>query len=118
MGLNLGEEISNLALHCDVDLIGGCGFGCVLGGVGCAFVLVDLEAIHHLIYYDVGVLEAQFINRSASFPKLKASFPEVVFEVIPCFVRHIDVFPRLDVVFENSLFVDDKKGKVYCLTLG
>ena len=49
MGLNLGEEISNLGLHCDVDLIGGCGFGCVLGGVGCAFVLVDLEAIPSMV---------------------------------------------------------------------
>ena len=35
----------------------GCCY--VLGGGGCAFVLVYLEARHHLIYACVGVVEAQ-----------------------------------------------------------
>ena len=90
----------------------------MLGGGGCAFVLVDLEARHHLIYNAVDVVESQFVNRFAGFSELKVSFSEVVFEVIPCFVRHIGMFPRLYIVFKNSLFVEDSKGEVYCLTLG
>ena len=86
------------------------------------FVLVDLELRHHLIYdgvgIGVGVVESQFINRYAGFPELKVSFSEVVFEVIPCFVRQICAFPRPDVVFENSLLVENNEGKVHCLTLG
>ena len=117
-GLNLGEENLHLGLYCGVGLTGRCKFGCVLGGGGCAFVLVDLEVHHNLIYDGVGVVEAQFVNPSASFPEFKVSFTEVVLEVIPCFVRHIGEFPRLDVVFESSLSVEDNKGKVYCLTLG
>ena len=53
-GLNLGEESLYLGLHRGVGLIGGCEFGCVLGGGGCVFILVDLEARHNLIYDDVG----------------------------------------------------------------
>ena len=63
-------------------------------------------------------MESQFINCSSSFPEFKVSFSEVMFEVIPCFVRRIVAFPCLDVVFEDSLFVGDNKGRVYCLTLG
>ena len=107
-----------MGLHRDGGLIGGCEFSFVLGGGGCAFVLVDLEARHNLIYNGVGVVEAQFVNRSDFFPEFKVSFSEVVSEVIPCFVRRIGAFPRPDVVFENSLSVEDNEGEVYCLTMG
>ena len=106
-GLNLVEESLHLGLPCGVGLIGRCEFGCMLGGSGCAFVLVDLDVPHHLIYNGVGVVEAHFVNSSAVFPELKVSLSEVVSEVIPYFVRQIGAFPRLDVVFENSLFVED-----------
>ena len=43
---------------------------------------------------------------------------EVVLEVIPCFVRQIVAFPRPDVVFENSLSVEDNESEVYFLNLG
>ena len=117
-GLDLGEESFHLGLHCGVDLIGGCKCGCVLGGVGCEFFFVDLEAQHHLICNGVGVMEAQFVNRSAGFPEFKVSFLEVALEFIPCFVLRIGASPRPDVVFEDSLYVEDNKGEVYCLTLG
>ena len=117
-GLDLGEESLHLGFHCGVGIIGGSEFGFVLGGGGCAFVLFDLEARHHLIYVGVGVVEAQFVNSSAVLPDLKVRLSEVVFEVIPCFVRRVGVFPHLDVVFENSLFLEDNEGEVYCLTLG
>ena len=82
------------------------------------FVLVNFYARHHLIYNSVGIVEAQFVNCSAGFPKFKVSSSEVVIEVIPCFVRWIGAFPRPDVVFENLLSVEDNKGEVYFLTLG
>ena len=107
-----------LGLHSGIGLIGRCEFGCMLGGGGYAFILVDLEARHHLIYYDIGVVEAKFVNCSAGFSELKVSFLEVVFEIIPSFLRRIGAFPRTDVVFEISLFVEVIKGEVYCLTLG
>ena len=66
--LDLVEESFYLGLHCGVGLIGGCKFGCILGGGGCAFVLINLEGRHHLIYDGVGVVEAQFVNCSAVFP--------------------------------------------------
>ena len=81
-------------------------------------VLIDLEALHHFIYDGIGVVEAQFVYRSACFPDLKVSFLGAVFQVIPCFVCRIGVFPLPDVVFEDSLFVEDNKFKVYCLNLG
>ena len=40
-GLNLGEESFYLGLHHGVGLIGRCEFGCMLGGGGCAFVLIN-----------------------------------------------------------------------------
>ena len=40
-----------------------------------------------------------------------------MFEIIPCFVRVVCAFPRLDVVFEHTMPVKDDKGEVYCLTL-
>ena len=43
----------------------------MLGGGGRAFVLVNLEACHHFIYNGVGVVQAQFVNRSAGFSELK-----------------------------------------------
>ena len=104
-GLNLVEESLHLALHRVVGLIGGCEFGCVLGGGGCAFVLVNLAACHHLIYNGVGVLEAQFINSSAGFPEFKVSFLEVVLEIFPILVCRIGAFPRPEVVFEDLLSV-------------
>ena len=90
----------------------------MLGGDGCAFVLVDLVLCHNLIYNGVDVVEAQFVNRSASFSEFKVSFLEVVLEVIPYFVHRIGAFPRPYVVFENSLSVEDNEGEVCCLTLG
>ena len=117
-GMNLVEVGLRLGLHRGVGMIGGCKFSCMLGGGSCAFVLVDLEALHHFIYDGVDVLESQFVNHYASFSDLRVSFSEVVFEIIPFFIRLICAFPRTDVVFENSLFVEDNKGKVYCLTLG
>ena len=89
----------------------------MLGGDGCAFVLVDLVLCHNLIYNGVDVVEAQFVNRSASFSEFKVSLLEVVLEVIPYFVHRIGAFPRPYVVFEYLLPVEDNKGKVYCLTL-
>ena len=117
-GLNLGEEIFHLVLHRRVGLIGRCKFSFVLDGGGCVFILIDLEAHHHLIYYGVGVVESQFVNCAAGFPEFKVIFSEVVLEVVPCFVCHIGAFPCLYVVFENSLSVEDNEGEVYCLTLG
>ena len=90
----------------------------MLGGCGCALLLVNFGVRHHLIYNGVGVVEAQFVNRSARFPVSKVSFLEVVFEVIPCFVRQVGAFPRPNVVFEYYVFVQDNEDKVYCLTLG
>ena len=96
-----------LGLHRGVGLVGGCKFGCVLGGCGCVLLLVDLGVHHNLIYNGVGIVEAQFVNRSAGFPVFKVSFLEVVFEVIPYVVCRIGAFPRPNVVFEDSLFVED-----------
>ena len=116
-GLNLGEESLYLGLHLDVCLIGGCELGYVLGGSGCAFALINLEARHHFIYDCIGVVEDLFVNCSVGFPELTVSFLEVVIEVIPCFVRRIGAFPRPDVVFVDLLSVEDNEGKVYSLTL-
>ena len=63
-------------------------------------------------------METQFVNLPAGFPDFKVIFSEVVFEVIPYFVRRIGEFPRPDVVFEDSFLVEDNEGKVYCLSLG
>ena len=90
-GLNFGEESSHLGIHRGVSLIGGYEFGCVLGGGGCTFVLINLEAHHHFIYDGVGVVEYQFVNSSNGFPEFKVSLSEVVLEVIPCFVHRIGV---------------------------
>ena len=40
-----------------------------------------------------------------------------MFEIFPCVVCLVCVFPCPDVVFENSLPVEDDEGEVYCLTL-
>ena len=88
-----------------------------MGGCGCPFILVKLEARHHLVQNGVGVLEFRFVNRSSSFSEFKVSFTKVMFEIVPCFVRWVDVFPRPDVIFEYFLPVEDNEGKVYCLTL-
>ena len=100
-GLKLGEGSLHLLLHHGVGMIGGCEFGFMLGGGGCAFVLVNLEAHHHLVYNGVALVESQFVNRSAGFPEFKASFLEVVLEVISCFVLRIGAFTRLNVIFED-----------------
>ena len=106
-GLHLGYEILNLGLHRGVGLIVGCKFNCMLVGSGCAFVLIALEARHHLIYNGVGVVEAQLVNCSAGLPEFKVSFSVVVLEVIPCFVFRVGAFPRLDFVFGNELSMED-----------
>ena len=89
----------------------------MLGGGGCAFFLVNLEAHHHLIYNGVGVVESHFVVHSSGFPEFKASLSEVVLEVILFFVRQIGAFPRPDVVFEDSLYVEDNEGEFYFITL-
>ena len=100
-GLDLGEESLHLGLHSVVGLIGGSEFGGVLCGCGCAFVLVDLEASHHLIHNGVSVMESQFVNCSYGFSEFKVSFTEVTFKIVLCFVHLVGAFPRLDVVFED-----------------
>ena len=116
-GLGLGEESLRLGLHFCVVMIGGSKFGGVLCGCGCAFVLVDLEARHHMIHYGVGIVETQLVNCSPSFYEFKFIFTEFMFKIVPCFVRLADAFPRPDVVFEYLLPVEDNKVEVYCLTL-
>ena len=116
-GLDLGEESLHLGLHCVVGLIGGSKFGGVFCGCGCAFVPIDLEARHHLIHDGAGVVEAQFVNCSSGFSEFKVSFTEVVFKIVPCFVRLVGAFPRSDVILEDLLPVEDNESKVYCLTL-
>ena len=105
--MKLGEESLYLGLHRGVGLIGGYEFSCMLGGCGCAFVFVDLEARNYLIYDSVGVAEAKFVDLSAGFSEIKVSFSEVVIEIIPSFVLRSGAFPCTDVVFEHSLFVED-----------
>ena len=104
-GLNLVEESFHLRLHCSVGLIGEYAFGCMLGGGGCAFVFVDLEACHNLIYNDVGVVESKFSNSYTSLSDIKVGLSEVVFEMLPSIVRRSGVFPRTDFIFENSFFL-------------
>ena len=116
-GLDLGEESLHLGIHRGFGLIGGSDFGGVLCGCGCAFVLVDLEARHHLIHDGVSVVEAQFVNCSSGFSKFNVSFMEVVLKIVPCFVCLVGAFPLPDVVFEDLLSVEDNEGKVYCLTM-
>ena len=89
----------------------------MLCGCGCAFVLVDLEAHHHMVHDGVGIVEAQFVNCSSCFSEFKASFTEVMFGIVPCFLRLVGAFPLPDVVFENTLPVEYDKGKVYCMSL-
>ena len=116
-GLDLSDDSLNLGLHRGAGLVGGSEFGGVFCGCGCAFVLVDLEARHHLIHNGVGVVESQFVNCSSSFSEFKVSFTEVMFKIVPCFVRLVGAFPRPDVVFEDLFPVKDNEGVVYCLTL-
>ena len=98
-------------------MIGGSNFGGVLCGCGFALVFVDSEARHHLFHNGVGVVEAQFINYPSSLSEFKVSFAEVMFEIVPFFVRLVCAFPHPDVVFEDFLPVEDNQGKVHCLTL-
>ena len=77
----------------------------MLGSGACAFIFINLEAHHNLIYNGVGILESKFIDRSACFSELKVSFSEVVLEMFPIFVRRSGAFPRTYVVFEHLLFV-------------
>ena len=115
--LDLGGESLYLVLHCGVGLVGGSEFGGVLCGSGCAFILVNLEAFHHLVHDGVGVVEDQFVYCSSSFSEFKVIFTEVMFKIVPCFVRVVGAFPRPDVVFEYLLPFHDNEVKVYCLTL-
>ena len=82
----MGKESLYLRLHCGVGLIGGRDCGSVLCGCVSALVFVNLEACHHLVNNGVGVVEAEFINSTFCLLKVKVSFTEVVFEVVPCFV--------------------------------
>ena len=84
----------------------------------CAFVLIDLEVRHHLINNGVGFVGAEFIDGASCFSEFKVSFAEVVLEVDPRLVCLVCTFPRADVIFEYPLFLQDDKGKVYCLDLG
>ena len=86
-------------------------------GCGCASVLVDLEVHHHLVHNIVGLVEDQFVNCSFILSEFKVSFTEVMFKIFPCFLRLVGAFPRPDVVFEDSLPVEDNEGEVYFLTL-
>ena len=72
-------------------------------GCGSALVFVDLEAHSHLVYNVVGVVEAEFINRTSCFSEFKVSFAEVMFEVVPRFVCFVCALPRSDIIFEDSL---------------
>ena len=89
-----------------------CGCGC-----GCALVFADLEARHHLVHNGVGVMKSQFINFTSSFSEFNVSFAEFMFEIVPCFVRLVCALPCLDIIFEDSLPVEDDKGEVDFLTL-
>ena len=91
-GLNLGEGSFNLRLHISVGIIGGCKFGFMLGGGGCAFIFVDLESRHNLIYDGVGVVESKCVNRSAGLSDIKVSFSKVVFEIFPSLLRQSGAF--------------------------
>ena len=64
-------------------------------------VLVNLEARHHLVHNGVGVVKAQFINFSSILSEFKASFVEVMFEIVPSFVRLVCALPHSDVIFED-----------------
>ena len=114
----MGEESLYLRLHCGVGLIGRRECGRLLCGCGNALVFVNLEACHHLVDNGVGVLEAEFINSTSCFLEFKVSFAEVVFEVVPHFVCLVCALPCSDVIFEDSLPVEDDKGEFDCLTLG
>ena len=89
----------------------------MLCGCGYALFFVDLEARHHLVHNGVGVVNAQCINCPSSLSELKVSFAEVMSEIVPSFVRLVCVIPRLNVIFEDSLPVEDNEGEVDCLTL-
>ena len=89
----------------------------MLCGCGCAFVFVDLEAHHHLVHDGVGVVESQFVNCTSSLSEFKVIFAEVIIKIVSCFVRSVGAFPRPDVVFEDSLPVEDNEGEVNCLNL-
>ena len=110
-GLNLGEKRLHLGLHRGVGLIGRSEFSGMLCGCGCAFSLVDLEARHHLIHDGVVVVVAQFSNSSSGFSEFKVNFAEVMFKIFPRFVRLVGAFPRPDVIFEDSLPVEDKRAR-------
>ena len=53
----------------------------MLGGGGCAFVFMDLEAHNNLIYDCVAVVEAKCVDCSAGFSEIKVRFSEVVLEI-------------------------------------
>ena len=72
-----------------------------------------MEAHDHLIHDGVVVVEAQFVNCSSGFSEFKVSFTEVVFKIVPCFVRLVVAFLHRDVVYEYLLPVEDNEGDVY-----
>ena len=89
----------------------------MLCGCGCALIFFESEARHHLVHDGVGVVEDQFINCISSISEFKMSFAEVMFEIVPCFVRLVCAFPRLEIFVEDLLPIEDNEGEVYCLIL-
>ena len=79
----------------------------MLCGCDSALVFVNLEARHHLVHNSVGVVKSRRINFRSSLSEFKVSFAEVMFEIVPFFVRLVCVLPRLDVIFEDYLPVED-----------
>ena len=93
----------HLQLHRGIGLVGGRECSSVLCECGSAPVVVDLESRHHLIHNGVGVVKPDFIYCTYCLYEFKESFAEVIFEVIPRFVRLVCALPLLDAIFEDSL---------------
>ena len=98
-------------------MIDGSEFGGVLCDCGCVLVFVDLEVRHHLVQNGVGVVKNQCINCPSGLSEFKVRFAEVMFEIVPNFVRLVCELPRSDVIFEDLLPVEDNEGEVDFLTL-
>ena len=70
-----------------------------------------------MIHDGVGVVEDQFVNCYSSFSEFKVIFTEVMFKIVPFFLRLVGAFPLPDVVNEDLLSVEDKEGEVFFLNL-
>ena len=98
-------------------MIGRSNFGGMLCECGSAIVFFNLEARHLLVHNSVGVVKSLRINFRSSLSEFKVSFVEVMFEIVPSFVRLVCARPRSDVIFEDSLPFEDNEGEVDCLVL-